>query len=81
MFGTQFLLLFFHENEENECIGHPTKIKINVCGLYKKVFVLKFCWIYIGYAIMLIAAFFGAVSQFRGYWNLIDVYFLPGIYI
>ena len=31
------------------------------------------------YSILLILGFVGCVSQFRGYWNLIDVYFISGI--
>ena len=80
VFGAQFLLLYFHADDENGCKGHSTRIKINVLGLCKKEIALKFCWIYVGYAFMLVVAFFGAVSQFRGYWNLIDVYFISGIY-
>ena len=79
VFFVQFIVLYFHANDKYDCKGHSAEIRINVFGLYKKDLVLKFCWIYIGYAIMLIAAFFGSVSQFRGYWNLIDVHFIgPG---
>ena len=31
------------------------------------------------YSLLLILGFVGCVSQFRGYWNLIDVYFISGI--
>ena len=79
-FGAQFLLLYFHADNEEDCKSHSARIQVNVFGLCKKDLALKFCWIYIGYAILLIAAFFGAVSQFRGYWNLIDVYFISGMY-
>ena len=80
VFGCQFLLLYIRADNEDNCKGHSATINISLLGLCKKDVALKFCWIYIGYAILLIAAFFGAVSQFRGYWNLIDVYFISGIY-
>ena len=33
------------------------------------------------HTVILVIAQFGCVSAFRGYWKLIDVYFIPGRYI
>ena len=78
MFFFQFVILYFDNDSETDCKPYQRKLNIKIPGCFSKELKLIFSFAYIGYAIMLIAAFFGCVSQFRGYWLLIDIHFIPG---
>ena len=71
------MLLYFHEDIKKNSTSHY-KSNDNGNGIRLKEETFKFCLLELGYIILLILAFFGCVSQFRSYWKLIEVYFLPG---
>ena len=74
VFFLQFIILYFEAEKDTKSKFIEQKLKI--FGL--KEITLSISFLYLAYAIMLIAAFFGCVSQFRGYWLLIDIHFIPG---
>ena len=78
MFFFQFVILYFDDDIETDRKPYQRKLNIKIPGFLSKELKLIFSFAYVGYAIMLIAAFFGCVSQFRGYWLLIDIHFIPG---
>ena len=80
VFFFQFVLLYFHEDNKKNSTSHPFKSSDNENGIRFKKETFKFFLVELGYIILLILAFFGCVSQFRSYWKLIEVYFLPGNY-
>ena len=78
MFFFQFVILYFDNDIETDQKPYQRKLNIKIPGFFSKELKLILSFAYVGYAIMLIAAFFGCVSQFRGYWLLIDIHFIPG---
>ena len=78
VFFFQFVILYFDNDIENNRKPYQRKLNIKIPGFFSKELKLNFSFAYVGYAIMLISAFFGCVSQFRGYWLLIDIHFIPG---
>ena len=62
-FLLQFVSLYFHAHDEEENKGRSTKNRILSRFLHDFVLVI---------------AFLGYVNLFRGYWYVLNVYFMPG---
>ena len=74
------MILYFHPENASLYNDYQSKIKLNIPAIGFKEVKLKLCFVYIGYVVLLIAAFLGCASQFRVYWKLIGLCFLPGTF-